>query len=501
MNEDLHKEDEPFKKAYENSEEPPSPHVWSQLEARLNERDAVYYRRKFTAWKSIACVLIFMLSSVSLYNIYEGNTPSFSHAKEHDKNKHAINSDSIVTIQPHIHSKVLASMNNKQPATTRSSPTPDNDSYKLTAKRAVAPFAREQIKTDDVLANGFTMSEEKPFLVQQKNDKHFFFQREKLEQNFEPNKTNNDTSFTTVLPIGETLIYGIKKRFDTTPKSRKNFHFNNESSDTAIQQSVMVNELKKTRSATEGKLNKSFTPNWTIAPYISTDFTAYRLDDDISENPNSPLQKQAIEKRENHEFSFSAGILARWQFFEILGAKTGLIYSNIAIGIQPQTLYASNDGNQDIAYKFVTSSGYAYVKPVFIRTPVAGDSIFATVAQHHLQYISVPLMFTFRLPVNKRFTMIPSAGILPNVLLSTKVRTEVDEGNDKETVTISRLKGLQTVYMSFSADAEIQYKLSKRLNISLLPTFKSAMRPMTKNNVVKTYPYSLGLGAGISMNL
>jgi hypothetical protein len=56
------------------------------------------------------------------------------------------------------------------------------------------------------------------------------------------------------------------------------------------------------------------------------------------------------------------GVLARWQFSPKISLKTGLVYSNIAIGIQPQTLYATVDNNQTISYKFITSSGYAYVK-------------------------------------------------------------------------------------------------------------------------------------------
>jgi hypothetical protein len=178
--------------------------------------------------------------------------------------------------------------------------------------------------------------------------------------------------------------------------------------------------------------------------------------------------------------------------------KTGLVYSNIAIGIQPQTLYATVDNNQTISYKFITSSGYAYVKPVFGTSPAAGDSITADISQHHLQYLNLPFMVGYTIPIGKRFSVTPGLGVTASTLLSTRVETEINEDTDTETVIINKLQGLRKTYFSFTADAELQYGINKRLSLTALPIFKYAINPITKNNVVRTYPYSIGLGLGIS---
>jgi len=124
-------------------------------------------------------------------------------------------------------------------------------------------------------------------------------------------------------------------------------------------------QSKTTEKSVQTISLKQFNRYWSITPYASVDFMQYTLDDDDRYPGNDPEDKQDIQQREKHQFSFSAGVLARWQFSPKISLKTGLVYSNIAIGIQPQTLYASADNNQDIRFKFITSSGYAYLKPVF----------------------------------------------------------------------------------------------------------------------------------------
>ncbi|MFM9909349.1 MAG: hypothetical protein ACKVOW_08370 [Chitinophagaceae bacterium] len=43
---------------------------------------------------------------------------------------------------------------------------------------------------------------------------------------------------------------------------------------------------------------------------------------------------------------------------------------------------------------------------------------------------------------------------------------------------------------------EVQYQVSKNWSIIALPYFKYSLGPVNKGNVVKTYPYTVGMGIG-----
>jgi hypothetical protein len=179
-----------------------------------------------------------------------------------------------------------------------------------------------------------------------------------------------------------------------------------------------------------------------------------------------------------------------------VGIRTGLIFANTAIVISPQELYAAKMETGTVAYKFNSSSGYGYIQPGF-GLPAIGDSIRATEAQHNLQTLSVPISVLYRFKKNK-FTIIPSAGILVNLITSAKIKTEVADANNKETVNITNLDGMNTYNLGFIADINIQYSVNNRFSVNLLPTLKYALTPITKNNLVKTFPYSVGIGAGVT---
>jgi hypothetical protein len=162
-------------------------------------------------------------------------------------------------------------------------------------------------------------------------------------------------------------------------------------------------------------------------------------------------------------------------------------------------MYAFQTGG-DVSYKYVTSSGYAYIKPGFGTPPVIGDSLTTTEAKHTLQYISVPLIIKHQIG-NKKLSVIPGAGIEANFLTSAKVETEIKDASNLETVTLTKLKGTKLFYWSVVAEAELQYSIDKKVLVSLRPAFRYAISPITKNNVVETFPRSFGIGLGIKIKL
>ena len=92
----------------------------------------------------------------------------------------------------------------------------------------------------------------------------------------------------------------------------------------------------------------------------------------------------------------------------------------------------------------------------------------------------------------------PGIGLSANLLTSATIQTEVEDALNKEAVTIFKLDGTKLFYAGVVANADIQYKIGSKFSLNMIPSFRYAITPVTENNIVKTYPYSFGLGVGIS---
>lgn len=463
MSKDLHNEDEYFRKAYRQSEEEPSPDVWDKINARLDKADAIFYRSKFAVWKRIACVLLLLLSSVVIYQTFFAG-------------KNAAMPNAVVQ-----HKTLIPDSN----TTSFNQPEEEN---------SIAFYQKEKLSG----TNG-------SFFINKQVNKTFSNIQESSQTLIPANSNDFIYQSQPDLVPGQSLITiqaetkDSLKIADILGELNDTYQSNNDplyKLPVINQKNIQESTLKKPYPKSQN--SKNFKPYFTLMPYASVDFTEYELDDDDHSPNNTTDDKQDIKGRETHQFSFSTGMLGKWQFSPKLSLKTGLVYSNIAIGIRPQTLYASAEDNQRNGFKFITSSGYAFVNPVFSASPAAGDSITAAVAQHHLQYLNVPLLIGYKMSAGNHFSITPGAGVSINTLLSTKVRTEVNEDTDTETVVINKLQGLKKTYYSFTVDAELNYMLNKHISITAFPVFKYALNSITKNNVVRTYPYSISLGAGIS---
>lgn len=229
-----------------------------------------------------------------------------------------------------------------------------------------------------------------------------------------------------------------------------------------------------------------------ITAFISYDQSGYTLDSDF---PNSIT---SIRHNEDHEPSFSAGILATFPIKKNWSFQTGLVYTYTAIGSSPQKLYALQNADGDIAYKYITSSGYAYIKPGISPTPAFGDSLNAAEAKHVIQSLSVPIAINYTIG-KKKLTFTPGLGIEANVITNTKVKIEIEDASHEETVFINKLTGSKTFYWSVAAQAELRYNISKKTALSLRPAFRHAISSVTENNEVETFPYSFGIGAGLTV--
>jgi hypothetical protein len=514
MSENIHNDDELYRKAYNNFEEEPSPGVWEKLNARLDQKDAILYRAKFTWWKRIAVVLIFLLGTALAYDLFfkPGNTSSIPTA-EKKQVKPATDSALQQPSSNHIeHPNNAADSLNQTEASTQSSPKIDNKqgiqhSDKNIRSAAVLSNTKdEHAGTTNTNAANEIAEEKKTTNKQTRQSVPQVNVTASAEQSNKQENLNQSSKEEPAITDNRGREQDKTNVFNGSNSKHIDSITTNQHNDSVL---AIHNKPDSTEDNTAAnnkrspiKIKDLFKPHFSVSPYIAADFTGDQIDNDERHpDPDRRDERHDIEDRENTQLSFSAGALVRYQFSKRLSLKSGLVYSNTAIHAGPGILYAARDNNQSTSYKYISSLGYAYVKPPFDQSPAIGDSIRCEQVEQHASYLSIPLMAGYTINAGKKLTIMPGVGFTTSLLLGSKAQAELHKDNEQSNLTFKNLQGLSPVYFSFAADVELHYQLNNKFSLMLLPSFKHAIVPNTYNHVVKTYPYNFGMGIGLTYDL
>ena len=496
MSKDLHNMDDIFNSAYREFGEDPSPEIWEKINARLDKKDAESYKKRFIGWKRLALLLLLLLAGFILYEsgfLKKGSGHSGEKTFIQKPVTPVATEGSKETInQNH---EVIVNKNHEGPGSVNNgnkpAGTPDQD------ENLLKKGSQKDIIDDRTEPSGIKKSLPWNKVVRQKNMPVNRQAESVTGKNKEEVAVVAVTANNTMNEILRDYLRLSKEKMSLAPgRENKNpgeivgrlLTGIRQDKLPSINDPILVNNNNK-----NGKQKNitHFRHFWAITGFVSYDRASYRLDSDF---PNSIT---AIRHREVHEPSYSGGFLTNWQLKKHWAIQTGLIYSFTAIGISPQKLYALQGPAGNIAYKYITSSGYAYIKPGFGAPPAIGDSLAVAEAKHTVQHISVPAVIKHTI-ANKKFSFTAGAGIEANLLTSARIETEIQDASNREIVTIHKLSGTRPFYWSLVAEAELRYNLNKKLSLNLRPAFRSAISPITRNNVVETFPYSFGLGIGIT---
>ncbi len=497
MDKNLHDIDDLFRSALEEHEEIPSTGIKERLAAALDTKDAAVYKRKLIVWKRAALFLLMLLTGLILYDSGVFTTVSKFFDKRagysyDEKNKKSypnnsssdnINNDSSIFYKE--------SANNKRESIRSNDAVekdvPDLKNEKDMGMRVTLGISNERgsnnllSKKNPGQKNKFITRQNETIIDQPATDKN-------------PNRIliNNNYLIKEKISSPSSFVQnGIAKMHNLPAKIIFNGHANMLKEKSTPGDSLSKNNTSKN---TKEKKKKFFDPFWMLTGFASYDQVGYRLDSD------QPMAINNIRYREVHEPSFSLGLLATQQLTRHWGLQLGLVYSNIQIGISPQKMYAFQDPAGDIAYKYITSSGYAYIKPHFGGPPAFGDSLISDDAKHIIDNISIPLVIKYTLPY-KKISITPGAGVEGNFITKANLEVDIADAFNREVVIVKKLNGTKSFYWSFVADAELRYSLNKKVSVIVRPVYRVAISPITKNNIVETFPNSFGIGAGINIKL
>ncbi len=459
MKKDLHDIDDLFRSALNDYEEAPPAWIKEKLDATLKKNPNRSEKRNFTGWKK---TLLFLVLLAAGFNLYELSLLKIN-------SLHGFNS---------INSKIL-----HQSATEKNNTIEINNLKDAVTHQEISAYEKNHAEKKQAQQITILQTDHHSIAHQKQWESTLFSNQNIIETNDKSVSARGTSYIQQNIPAKETADYLNEK--NNIPKTPDVSAF--------LKTDAITDSLfkKSTGANTTKHKEQSFKSFWMITAYASYERVGYRLDSDIPDNITS------IKHSEVHEPSFSLGILGTRQLKKHWGVQAGVVYNQTDIGITPQKLYALQDPAGHIAFKYVTSSGYAYIKPGLGAPPAIGDSLITTDGKHRLKSISIPLVLKYAATTGK-LTITPGVGAEVSVVTSAKIETEVERPSSPEMVFINKLNGAKPFYISLVADAELRYAINKKLSLSLRPAIRVAISPAAKNNIVETFPKSIGTGISLT---
>ncbi|MCK4661609.1 MAG: outer membrane beta-barrel protein [Bacteroidales bacterium] len=225
--------------------------------------------------------------------------------------------------------------------------------------------------------------------------------------------------------------------------------------------------------------------------------TAYKT---LSSNNNEQY------KNENALISYAGGINLQYQLSKRINIQSGVYYSEI--GQVTKNVNITNDNNMYLAdYTTPTSAGDIETDFSSIEIlnsldekenetdvyRIAGNNEMSVNSDfiQNFEYIEIPFIVRYKL-IDRKIGLNILGGLSTNILVGNKAFIEYDN----EKYKIGETNDINPLGYSSTLGMGIVYVLSKKISVSMEPTFRYALKSISKNN--SYYPYSYAVFTGIS---
>ena len=511
MDKDLHNIEDLFRSALEDNEESPSAKVWDTVDNSLDKDNVISIKKKYRMLKKLSLLLLLLLIALSIYELNNHRTAeNLTEPNRAGTDKKTIpenkTDNPIATDENTIPSKGtfdskdlnnVSQLNNIQDNPVAEEKIPTNNFQVRPGNNLITGRQNEKGINNNSLPDKkiFITLRQRPLF----NDPANYPQKIKVP---ETNKNNlslrTDYNF---VPIDNSSYF--PKRLYTQPQEKIN-----QSVTSLIDSGRLTNQLALNKIIPAVDIKNNVPPQtkkkevklsrFFLSTFYSPDIVWYHLEEDLP--GNQPETASEIKKSERHEFSSTTGLLFGYILNKHWSLQSGLTFSNTNITVEPKTIYAQSDNNGNIKYRVNISSGYGYILPSFQNAPVIGDSLKVTAATHKLRYVGIPVAIKYSAKKGK-LNFETTAGVTVNFLTKGKLETEVQKGPNNEVDILNNIQGLKSTYISVLTGAGAEYKLTKKLLVTLMPTARFALTPINKGAVVKTFPNSFGLSADLRIRL
>jgi Outer membrane protein beta-barrel domain len=514
MSEHIHDIDDFFKKPIEAHSEMPSAAVWEAIENNFDKNNHVQLKKKYQTLKKIAAVLLLLLCGSIFFLVIKN-----------DK-KEIANIEKVNTEKTNV-SKVGAE-NNLSPtsnSTTEKTNNLQNINSTATLKnnKAENTIAQQNIdlqkgKISNAFKNNASISKQNTFQQNKKVKRNTIYSNEEISNKDEDIFYTKNTKSTSK---NKTNI-SVRNGNATEEELSKN---ENNSTDNILQPTLFLPEkilvaqnifnptiylpapisVFKPLAAEDiaNKTKKAHAISATI--YASPEFTFNRLEDDKPHQdrtqppPNGARprdDRDKIKREENKTTSFSAGILIDYAINKRISLQSGIAYTSKTTEEIPKKVFAEKNTNGEVKYKSNCALGATYINPKTGVVTNVGDSTTLGNTKNVVQYISVPLNVSYHFKVGK-FNISPTVGVAANILVKQRATTNV-EGDATQNITT--IEGVNNNYFNANFGVGLDYSVSKKISLSMMPNVRIGLNPLNKNSNVKFYSNTAGLMIGLKYN-
>lgn len=252
--------------------------------------------------------------------------------------------------------------------------------------------------------------------------------------------------------------------------------------------------LPQTENAATAKNKTGTTHSFSLFAFAAPNLAFDRLeDDDHLAGPGR--NREEAHKQEQHDFSFSAGLLFSYGLTKNISLQSGISITSSSTSIAPSTIYAKSDGNGRPRFELHCSSGFAYITPKSGAVIAVGDSAKTSGTVSKLTYVTIPALVSFHINKSK-FSFSPTVGAGLNFLTSGKTTTSLTNTPSDESAT-TPITGLKPSYVDGQLGLGIEYGLSKKLSIGIRPNARLALTPINQETPVRSYPNFLSIETGV----
>ena len=471
MDKNLHNDiGEQFSDEINKLSQQPRGHIWENIDKALDKTDATNYKDKFIKLRKRTLLLLLMLIGISTFSVIY-----FNSSKNKITRQDAVRNDNLAAQKSN--EQVSNDNYNNAAINKQGSTGINNTAQKQIVAAGVADYATNTTEQENLFSFQKSFINRKGKTVVKitngnvTEDETITGADAVFNKNTNPEKTN------------ESSIAAI----DANPTDAQK----NLTKDADLSKKDTLPIVSNTQSSKNKKQQKN-NSRFTLTAFVAPDYSAYRLENDERSNYDN---KTGIAKRERSDISSTVGVLLGYKIGKKITIQSGITYSSSNISISPTKIYAEKDNSGTVKYRYNTSFGYGYLLPSFSTSPAVGDSLFANGANHTLRYISIPIIAKYKIG-NKKLTFHPGVGVTVNFLTKATLTTDVEDRFNRETEYITKLESIKKVGAGLIIIPEVQYQLSKKISISAMPYFKYSLGAINKGNVVKTYPYTFGLGIG-----
>jgi hypothetical protein len=208
----------------------------------------------------------------------------------------------------------------------------------------------------------------------------------------------------------------------------------------------------------------------------------------------------AIKKGEHNNLSYTGGLKLGYTINKNLSVQTGLNYTSVSTSIDPKLIFADRDNNGNVRYRLDCSSGYSFLLPSNIQNPNRGDSLVVSDSRNSLAYAGVPLAIEYKI-VTGKVSVSATVGGQANILTRGKTTTTFGKGTTNETSASGTTHALKSTYFSAITGITGEFKLNKRLSLTVTPASQFGLSSINKGGSVKTHSNYFSVGAGLKLRL